>query len=187
MQDPVHAQLVQAFFQPIETMRATVAILCDCHAVPPPDPVSHTVLSMLSHPLQLQLTAIGWQPFKGKDITIPFQRMTSTQKDVIKGILTDEKRRAQWGVFEHALVLHERGRDTAGGSAKLSALDVLEAVCTTILQSKAYPDKRSRVAICNIVLQRVQSNIVVDKGVLRELNQRLFQGYRDDAPTTASD
>ncbi len=170
----VQAQLVNVFFAPLDTMRATFAILCDCHASPPPDPVSHTALTMLAHPLQLQLTAIGWQPFKGKDITIPFQRMTAAQKEVIKGILTDEQRQSQWGVFEHALVLQG-----GGAMSKLPPLDILEAVCVTILSSKAYPEKRSRVAICNIVLQRVQSNIVVDKGVLKELNQRLFQGYGD--------
>jgi hypothetical protein len=167
----IHELIVDAFFAPQAKMRATIAILCDCHAVPPPDPVTHTVLTMLSCPLQMQLTAIGWQPFKGKELTIPFQRMTNEQRDVIRSVLSDESRQAQWGVFEHALLI----RDRAPNAIRLPVLDVLEAVCTSILQSQAYPERRARVAICNIVLQRVQSNVAVDKGVIRELNQRLFR------------
>lgn len=172
--EPVQSLLMNAFFVPQARMKATIAILCDCHAVPPPDPVTHTVLTMLSCPLQMQLTAIGWQPFKGKDLTMPYHRMTCEQREVIKGILLDETRRSQWGVFEHALVIHDGRRCDSAPPSKLPVLDILEATCSTILQSQAYPDRRSRVAICNIVLQRVQSNIAVDKGVLRDLNQRLF-------------
>jgi len=167
----VHELIINAFFVPQAKMRATIAILCDCHAVPPPDPVTHTVLTMLSCPIQMQLTAIGWQPFKGKELTIPFQRMTNEQRDVIRSVLSDESRQAQWGVFEHALLI----RDRVSTATKLPVLEVLEAVCSSILLSQAYPERRARVAICNIVLQRVQSSVAVDKGVIRELNQRLFQ------------
>jgi hypothetical protein len=167
----MHGLIMNAFFVPQTRMRATVAILCDCHAVPPPDPVTHTVLTMLACPLQVQLTAIGWQPFKGRELTIPYQRMTNEQRDVIKSALSDESRQAQWGVFEHALLF----RDRPPTALRLPVLDVLEAVCSSILQSQAYPERRARVAVCNIVLQRVQASVAVDKGVIRELNQRLFR------------
>ena len=56
----------------------------------------------------------------------------------------------------------------------LKPANVLEAMCTTILKSVAYADRRVRVAVCNILLQRVQVNIKVDKIALRTLNARLF-------------
>lgn len=176
----VQSIVMKAFFVPQARMRATIAILCDCHATPPADPVTHTVLTMLACPIQMQLTAIGWQPFKGKDLTMPYHRMTSDQKEVIKAILLDESRRCQWGVFEHALVIHDGRRGESLPQPKLPVIDILEATCSTILQSRAYADRRARVAICNIVLQRVQSNVAVDKGVLRELNERLFHSREDN-------
>jgi hypothetical protein len=51
---------------------------------------------------------------------------------------------------------------------------VLEALCASVLASTAYPDKRLRVAICNILLQRVQASIPIERGVQTVLNQRLF-------------
>lgn len=171
--------IFDAFFTPKEQMQATIAILCDCHATPPSDPVTQTVLTMISCPMQVQITALGWQPFKGKELTLPFQRMSPQQKEVIKALLTDESKQAQWRVYEHALIFRRKGGD--GASARedeipthLKPLDVLEALCTTILHSSAYTDRRYRVAVCNILLQRVQSAIPVDKSTLKRLNQNLF-------------
>ena len=156
----------QAFFEPISAMQTTLAVLCDCQQIPGTDPVTQTVLTMLMCPVQLQLTAIGWQPFKGKELTYPFQRMTAEQRETLKTALTAEG--VKWNAYEHALV------QTRARRPPLRALDVLEALCVTILHSAAYSDRRLRVAVCNILLQRVQANLPVDKGTLRALNARLF-------------
>lgn len=166
--------LVDAFFQPLDRMRQTMGILCECHAVPPADPLTQTVLTMIACPVQLMLTAIGWQPFKGRDLTIPYQRMSSEQKAVIRGLLADESRQKLWGMYEHSLVCRLRREDGSAEPMRLPQLDVLEALCTTILHSKAYTDRRMRVAICNIVLQRVQTSTAVEKTTLSRLNQKLF-------------
>lgn len=66
-----------------------------------------------------------------------------------------------------------------GCKQALPALDVLEAVCSQILSSrKAYPDPKARVAICNIVLQRVQASTPLSQAVQAELNARLFPEER---------
>jgi hypothetical protein len=70
-------------------------------------------------------------------------------------------------VYEHALMQRERGE-------ALRPLDVLEALCATVLASAAYPDRRLRVAICNILLQRVQARVTLDKHTQASLNERLF-------------
>jgi hypothetical protein len=162
--------VLDAFFRPTRTLQATLAVLCDCQpqqgnkpgAV---DPVTQTVLTMIACPVHVQLTAVGWQPFKGKDLTFPYQRMTVAQRETLRRTLEDAE---GWGAYEHALVLRHPV------SPRLPTLDVLDALCTTILHSAAYPDRRLRVAVCNIVLQRVQASLPVEKGTLRALNDRLF-------------
>ena len=171
MQKSLEEKVIDAFFSPISKMRSTLVLLCDCHTTPQADPVTHTVMIMIASPLQIQLTAVGWQPFKGKELTFPYQKMDAEQKEAIKSLLTDETQRQQWGMYEHAVMYR---KTTAPLALPLKTLDVLEALCTTVLKSAAYTDKRIRVAVCNILLQRVQASIPVDKNTLRELNTRLF-------------
>ena len=159
----------QAFFEPMSRMQESLAILCDGQQQQSSDPVTHTVLTMLSCPIHIQLTAIGWQPFKGKELTFPYQRMTSEQKDLLRAVLPASPTAARWRVHEHAITYHQRTSPEI-----LKAIDVLEALCTTILQGKAYADRRLRVAVCNILLQRIQTSVQIDKGTLRTLNTILF-------------
>lgn len=158
-----------AFFEPIARMQESLAILCDGQQQQSTDPVTHTILTMLSCPIHLQLTAIGWQPFKGKELTLPYQRMTSEQKDVLRAALPSPQAASCWRVHEHAITYHSQTPPE-----HLKAIDVLEALCTTILRSKAYADRRLRVAVCNILLQRIQSSVQIDKSTLRTLNTILF-------------
>lgn len=158
---------MQAFFEPLERMQSTLSVLCEAQHSLNADPVTHTVLAMMTAPVHVQLTAVGWQPFKGKELTYPFQMMSLEQKKVLVELLTGENQ--QWNVYEHAITYRQKTP-----MAYLKHADVLEAMCTTILKSVAYVDRRVRVAVCNILLQRVQVNLKVDKATLRTLNAKLF-------------
>lgn len=61
-----------------------------------------------------------------------------------------------------------------GARRTLPTLDVLEAICGQILACKRYSEPKARVAVCNIVLQRVQASIPLSQPLQKELNQRLF-------------
>lgn len=175
---------MKAFFDPAHhVLQNTIAVLCESHITPPSDPVTQTILIMIKSQLQIQLTAVGLQPFKGRDLTYPYQKMSSGQKETLKRILADEQHSRQCGVYEHAITY----RRNPGGlaSPNLKPIDVLQAMCTNILKSATYPDRRMRVAICNILLQRVQVNIPIDKKTLRELNTRLFPPPSTPASTSA--
>ena len=74
-----------------------------------------------------------------------------------------------WLAYEHALLLRRRAN-----AVQLKPLDVLEALCASVLASTAYPDKRMRVAICNILLQRVQASVPIERSVQTALNAKLF-------------
>ena len=162
------------FFSSISRMQNTLATLCDCHTTPQTDPVTQTVLIMITCPVQVQLTAVGWQPFKGKELTFPYQKMNQEQKEAIKALLTDEKQHQQWSLYEHAVTYKRKNQTQPTRPSCLRALDVLEAMCATILKSTMYTERYMRVAVCNILLQRVQASIPVDKNTINELNSRLF-------------
>jgi hypothetical protein len=162
--------LIQCFLAPgSPQLRNTISVLCENNTSKQqtPDLVTQTVLMMLISPVHIQLTSVGWQPFKGRELTYPFQTMSSDQREAIRGLLDANPER--WNVYEHAMTY----RRTAP-PVMLNTLDVLEALCTSILDGKAYSDRRMRVIVCNILLQRVQASVPIDKHTQQELNTRLF-------------
>ena len=170
--DPKFARAISLFFDGLTTLQRTLAILCENNQKQPnTDTVTHTVLLLLTSPVHLQLTAVGWQPLKGRDLTFPYAQMTLEQRQALKDLMEEGQR---WHMYEHAL-MHRR----TVPATTLKALDVLEALCTSVLTSTAYADKRLRVAVCNILLQRVQASIPIDRSVQAALNAKLF-------PTSAS-
>ena len=165
--DVRHARVVALFFEGLATMQRTLAVLCESNQRQPgADTVTQTILMLLSSPVHVQLTAVGWQPLKGRDLTYPYSQMTLEQRQGLKELVDDDDR---WQAYEHALVFRRRAP-----AVHLKPLEVLEALCTSVLSSSAYQDKRMRVAICNILLQRVQASIPIERGVQAALNAKLF-------------
>lgn len=162
---PELAEVVPAFFD-AGSMPATLALLCQ-QSPDGPDQITSTLVAALTSPLQVQLTEVGWQPFKGRALTIPYTGMTTAQREALLRLFDG---RFQWHAYEHALVIKASGEPT-----RLETLDVLEAICASVLASHAYPDRRMRVALCNILLQRLQASVPLSKGVQARLNERLFR------------
>ena len=163
-----HARVVLLFFGSLDAMQRSLAVLCESnHKQAGTDTVTQTVLMLLSSPVHVQLTAVGWQPLKGRELTYPYTQMTVDQRQALKALVDEGGER--WHVYEHAMMYRR-----TGPPVHLKPLDVLGALCSTALASKAYPDKRLRVAVCNILLQRVQASIPIERGVQAALNARLF-------------
>lgn len=168
--DEQEQRLIQSFFAPgSPQLRTTLSVLCENNTSKQqtPDLVTQTVLMMLISPVHIQLTAVGWQPFKGRELTYPFHLMSTGQREAIRGLLDAAPER--WNVYEHAMTYRR-----SAAPVLLRTLDVLEAMCSSILEGRAYQDRRMRVVICNILLQRVQASVPIDKGTQLELNTRLF-------------
>lgn len=170
--------VVSLFFGDLSAMQRTLAILCESNHKQTADTVTQTVLLMLSSPVHVQLTAVGWQPLRGKELTFPYARMTLEQRQALAALVAEGSE--SWHVYEHAIMYRGKGASLV----YLKPMDVLEALCTSVLCSAAYPDKRIRVAICNILLQRVQANIPIERGVQAALNAKLFPSPRSSAPGT---
>lgn len=131
------------------------------------DPVLHVLLIAINSHVQIQLTPVGLQPFQGGELTLPYYRMNPEQRAFLLE-LTEQTPR--WGIHESSMVWRRKGERTS-----LPPVDVLEAMCSQILASgKTHPDPKSRIAICNIVLQRVQASIPLSHALQAELNARLF-------------
>lgn len=171
----VMAELISVFFGEQARMQKSINVLCENNLKQNTDTVTPTILTMLTCPLQIQLTAVGWQPFKSKDLTYPYNQMSQEQRQVFRNTIKSEMEQAQfykrWGIFEHAMIYRRPG---GAKPILLRPLEVLGALCSSVLSSHAYQDKRLRVAICNILLQRVQASVPLDKHTQSSLNERLF-------------
>jgi len=156
--------VVDAFFGTQPRMQASIAILCDSirssssSMVPTKqdqggntatskgktgqpvvcgDPLTQTILLLLSLPVHIQLTVVGWQPLRGRDLTFPFHLMTGEQKQALKALVEGEP--TKWIVYKHAMSYRRPATDKA---ISLGALDVLGALCSSILASTTYKDRR---------------------------------------------
>jgi hypothetical protein len=160
--------VVHAFFHTQHDMQRAISIFCGAVQQQSSDIITPTILMMLNTTLQMQLTAVGWQPFRSRDLTYPYHAMNQVQKEAILSLFGAEHE-DKWTVFDHAMV-YKRGQQPV----QLKPLDVLGALCSLVLASDTYTDKRLRLAVCNILLQRVQASMALDKYTQMALNQRLF-------------
>jgi len=135
------------------------------------DPITSTAITFLTCPLQLGLTEVGAMLFQGRSsLVYPYNLMSDRQKDFVREALS---RRAEWNIFNNAVVFRK------GGSPRLTPSAVLVALCSKVIESSAHEDPKRRVALCNIILQRVQGYIPIDKPVQRELNEWLAGRSKD--------
>jgi len=97
--------------------------------------------------------------------------MLQSQKDFLLEMTTLEKK---WIIHDNVMLYRRSGR-----RKELKAVDILESVCNQLLTAnKTYPDPRARLALCNIVLQRIQASVPLSQGLQAELNNRLFPAER---------
>ena len=157
-------QIQEQFFSAKQIERSLV-VLCE-NSTHTKDPVTNTVIIMITCPLQVQLTATGLQPFQGRELTFPYESMLPEQQRVLRGLLEQS---GSWVRHECCLIFSQREAVT------LPVLLVLEGMCRNILEGTVHKDRRVRVAACNIILQRVRSSIPLSKNTAAQLNQNLFQ------------
>ncbi len=140
----------------------------------PHDPITATLIIFLTCPVQLALTEVGAMLFQGHSFLVyPFNLMESRQRDFLRRCL---ERQQEWNIYNGAIVFRQpKGQ----GNLTLSSSSVLLAFCQKVIhapQSQAGESSLSpsqRLAICNIILQRVQGYVQIEKQVQKELNEWL--------------
>jgi hypothetical protein len=166
MESPLQG-MVKAFFDP-EGLQRFVTYLCNARAPGNWDPVTATMLDLLTGRLQFCLTGAGLVPFKGKAALVyPYHMMTQEQRGFLRGALG---KRARYTVCNSSVVFHA----CQGDPERLSPVEALSALCERILASKIHPEHRVRVGVCNIILQRVQGVVPLSRNVQQSLNTVLF-------------
>jgi hypothetical protein len=163
----IEKEFLLHFFQG-KNLQSTIVSLCkniNSGSIHTHDPISHNISIMLNTPWEIQLVANGLQPFKGKDLLIPYHCMNTEQREFLLHILTMAD---QWNKYEYSLIYKHKKH------GKLDTLDILEALCQLIQNSQKFPDERSRLAINNIILQRVHSSVPLSGPIQVALNKRLF-------------
>lgn len=139
-----------------------------CNKRPPDtcDPITATVLDMITSKLQFCLTPLGLLPFKGKaDLLYPYHMMTESQKEFLRTCLAES---STYTTSNDAVVFSME-------QEKLDPVAVLKAMCCKILESNVHADRNVKIGICNILLQRVQSMTPISKGAQQRLNATLFK------------
>ena len=132
------------------------------------DPITATVIIFLTCPLQLGLTEVGAMLFQGHaSLVFPFNLMSERQKQFVRDCMD---RRSEWNVYNNALVFKRRRGDP---QRTLSTSSVLLALCKKLLEGQAQPAARQRLGVCNIILQRVQGYVPIDRPIQRQLNEWL--------------
>jgi len=159
--------MVAAFFDG-EGMQRFVTYLCNARQPGNWDPVTATMLDILTGRLQFCLTGAGLVPFKGKaGVVYPYHMMTQEQKAFLREALG---RRGGYTVCNGSVVF----RPCQGDPEKLSPVEALSALCARILASKVHIEHKVRVGVCNIILQRVQGVVPLSRQVQQSLNKVLF-------------
>lgn len=164
----VNPQNIVTVFFSESSLKRILTYLCNARAPGSWDPVTATVLDMLSAKLQFCLSATGLIPFKGRaNMVFPYHMMSTEQKEYIRISLQE---RVRFTVCNDSVVFHA----SPGDPEKLDAVSVLEAMCSKILDSKIHEEQSVRIGVCNIILQRVQSVMPISRGVQQRLNSMLF-------------
>ena len=134
------------------------------------DPITATAIVFLTCPLHLGLTEVGAMLFQGHaSLVYPFALMSESQKQFLRDCLDH---RGEWNVLNDAVLF----RRTRGAAPKtLNQSTVLTALCGQIVRAASDREEKSRLALCNIVLQRLQGYVTIDKPIQKELHNWLAQ------------
>ncbi len=160
-------KFVQIFFDE-ENIKNSIIVLCQNNQNET-DPISNTLITMLTTPLEIQLVVNGVRMFRGKELMFPYQYMNAKQREFLLEIINyDEK---QWLYYEFCIQWKNKGKTPVF----LDHLEILKSICTLVQGSKKYTDNRSKLAITNIILQRIHSNVTISKNIQQALNKFLFQ------------
>jgi len=127
------------------------------------DPISNTVVTMLTSPVRMALSEVGMMPFYGASrLLYPFNLMSEGQKAYVRACLAREE---EWNVYNDTVVFRR-----SKAPLTLSPAGVLTAMCAKVFDSGVRMDEARRTGLCNILLQRVQGYVRVDKPVQQALN-----------------
>lgn len=128
------------------------------------DPISNLIVTFINRPIALVLNEVGVMPFKDRPLLIfPYNLMTNRQKDFLRQCVA---RVAEWTICNDNLVF-----DRTSTSRHIAPVRVITTMCDCVLHGNTRHDHKTRIGLCNIILQRVRSRIPIDTNVHKEVNE----------------
>lgn len=163
-------KFIELFLQG-ESLQQTLCYMCNASQGHVVDPITHTLCMMITTPVQVMLTQVGVAPFKDKNTAIfPYRLMDGRQKDFLRSFVKATEKAVKGAMASVQIgggcVLCKHGQ---GASIVLNPVDILSAFCRCVADSKTHTNQKIQKCICNIVIQRVGSLVVLDRATLQSV------------------
>lgn len=129
------------------------------------DVISSTLIIFLTSPLEVTMNALGASFFhEHTTLLYPYHLMSTKQKKTLIELFESKH---EFNIINNHVVFKKS--PTAPVTAPLSV--TLHVLCEKIFSSKAFQEHRIQVALCNIIMQRIQGYVPISASVQKELNR----------------
>lgn len=125
------------------------------------DPVSDIVCAMLNNPIVCVLSTTGLMPFKNTpNIILPYSYMDNAQKTYLRTVLEERNKSSSCTRKSNCLEIHFDHK-TKQSPTHLKPETILLVMCESIIATAMgdTTEEHKRLAICNILLQRVRCSV----------------------------
>jgi hypothetical protein len=192
--DNLEDKIFDAFFS-AKNMQRTIAVLCESNkdikattwmdkhhtstqqlnSTEGNNIIVMVVKTLLTSKIQLQYVSNGILLFKGKDMVYPYHYLSTEQRELLLTLLT--KPEYNTCLHKYEFCIHWRRKNDKNEICvfpAMNTLTVLHALCDLILFNNKIKDQRKKLAICNIILQRINCHVVISNSIQKLLNEALF-------------
>ena len=136
------------------------------------DPITEIAVTALTRPVQLTLTEVGAIPFPSRpNLVFPYHRMTHEQKEFIRNCI---KNTGEWIILNEVLVFRKPSTKVT-----VCPVVVLTTMCSAILNAPSQHTTETKIKLCNLVLQRIQSHYPLDIKMQHVVNDWVKQNTKE--------
>eukprot|EP00961_Rhodomonas_salina_P089550 1204244-Rhodomonas_salina.3 len=145
------------------------------------DPVTDIVSTMLRSPLEIMLCSTGLMPFKNTpNIVLPFNLMTPVQRKSLNDLISSSLSNTNNSTIKfrsNCILICFNG--VKRKLQQLTVESVLMSMCSAIMNSTSFVhiDKKKRVALCNILLQRIGCEIHIKHETFVYMHEQMRKRY----------
>lgn len=177
--DTSQQELMQLFFvdQKLSTL---ISYFCKITVGQSSDPIAETIVAMISSPVVLMLTQVGIAPFREHPSYVyPYRFLDEEQREFLRRFVTSTADNAAGSIASTQVgggcMLYKKPQSKP---MYLDTYNVIAALCDGIVGSRTGVDKKFRLAVCSVVLQRIGGIVHIDRAVMSKIALHL-QGFTE--------
>ena len=170
---PTREGFIRIFLQETGLQRV-LAHLCNTCGPHFTDPITHVLYTFMTDPVAFTISEQGWCPFIQQPTMIyPFKVMTKRQYDFLKEMqLPQNRNKASTQLLMGGARVFSYFEKTS--KYYVPHTEALNAFCVLTLTQPDH-EKKQKMQVCNIVVQRVASMVNITNATLQSVNQYLIQ------------